>query len=312
MNHQIDRRHWLLSAAAAGAASPLGAKDLESPVPEAAKLTAYQRDGRIVLRWNNRAICAYRAHQDLRFPYFYPVAGPVTGAPLTSESSLPYPHHRSLYFACDKVNGVDYWHDKPLALGQIRSASLSFEQKSPGEVVIENRCKWIYPDVESPFLDERVFSIRVHNDKIWTISAQFTLLARINVVIRKNNHSLFAMRADPAITPLYGGNLVNANGGEGAEGTYGKPAAWCGFFGARAGGIVEGITMMQHPKNAWPDCPWFTRDYGFASPTPLNFIEKPWELQRGERVTFRYLVALHAGRPSEAGMDQVYEQWAGA
>ena len=39
--------------------------------------------------------------------------------------------------------------------------------------------------------------------------------------------------------------------------------------GAR-GGVTEGIAIFQHPGNRWYPSKWFTRDYGFFSPTPMT------------------------------------------
>ena len=40
--------------------------------------------------------------------------------------------------------------------------------------------------------------------------------------IKKAKHSFFAIRAASDISCTYGGVLANSEGGEGAEGTYGK------------------------------------------------------------------------------------------
>ena len=55
--------------------------------------------------------------------------------------------------------------------------------------------------------------------------------------------------------------------------------------------------MLPHshwpPKNPWARNPWSTCDYGFISPTPLNFAKEPWRLAAGESVLLRYCVVLH-------------------
>ena len=66
---------------------------------------------------------------------------------------------------------------------------------------------------------------------------------------------------------------------------------------------------MDHPKNPWAPCPWFTRDYGHLSPSPFNFRDKPWTMGKGESIRMKYRVALHAGTPAEANLDEVYKQW---
>ena len=76
--------------------------------------------------------------------------------------------------------------------------------------------------------------------------------------------------------------------------------------------MVEGIALFDHPKNPWAPTPWFTRDYGFISPTPFNFIEKPWQLAAGKSVQLGYRVVLFAGDPKAAGLENIYRDWAAA
>ena len=77
------------------------AVDFAKPVPEAEGLTAYHKDGSIQLRLDNLPLAAYRAQPSLKYPYFCPLNGPVCGLSLTTESALPYPHHRGLWLGCD-------------------------------------------------------------------------------------------------------------------------------------------------------------------------------------------------------------------
>jgi hypothetical protein len=118
------------------------------------------------------------------------------------------------------------------------------------------------------------------------------------------------MRAASDISPTYGGVLMNSEGGIGAEGTYGKEARWCGYHGRRAArpDVVEGIAIMTHPDNPWRPI-WFTRDYGHMSPSPFNFLLKPWQLDKGESILLKYRVVAHAGTPAEAQLNRLYEQW---
>ena len=103
------------------------------------------------------------------------------------------------------------------------------------------------------------------------------------------------MRAALDITPVSGGNLVNAEGQTGEKQTAGTKSAWCAFYGKRpaaAGSPVEGIAIMDHPKNPWAPTEWFTRDYGFASPTPLYFRDAPLEIAAGKALKLKYRVVL--------------------
>lgn len=318
-NHQPTRRNFLRAGMAA-AGVPLALQLLPStakaikysePVPGSDKVTAYQAERQIWIRWKNAALTSYRAHSTQKYPYFYPLTGPVSGLSLTTDTSLPYPHHRSLWLGCDPLNGGNYWADNELAKGQIRSVDLELGESTPQSAVFTDRCEWVRPDAPSPLRDERKFTVAVLSDRVQVIDAEFKLIAQEDITIEKAKHSLFAIRVAPDIAPIYGGTLVNSEGQTTEDGTYGQAAAWCDYFGRRAANpeVVEGIAIMDHPTNPWAPCPWFTRDYGHLSPSPFNFINEPWRLPKGDSIHLRYRVVLHAGDPQEAGLNKIYKDW---
>jgi len=286
--------------------------DFTKPVPEADGLTSYQKDGSIQVRRDNLPALAYRAQSSLKYPYFSPLNGPVSGLSLTTESSLPYPHHRGLWLGCDPLNGGNYWADNGLASGQIKSVELKLGDAPSGEntITFSERCIW-ERDGSNPFKDERLYRIEGISDHRMLIDCAFKLTASEDVRIKKAKHSFFAMRAAADISPSYGGTMINSNGGINAVGTYGKTADWCGYFGKRQLNpeVTEGIVIMNHPDNFGGNCPWFTRDYGHLSPSPFNFRAKPWTIEKGRTLTLSYRVVLFAGTPREAGVDALYRQW---
>ena len=132
------------------------AVDYTKPVPEAEGLTAYQRDGNIQVRLDNLPLLTYRASASLKYPYFCPLNGPVSGLSLIAESAEPYPHHRGLWLGCDPVNGGNYWADNGLESGQIRSMELQLAEKAPTQssVVFTEKCVWSRIG-SNPFHDQR-------------------------------------------------------------------------------------------------------------------------------------------------------------
>lgn len=283
----------------------------QQPPAEAKDLTHYQLGPHIWLRWNNDPLTSYRAHPTQKYPYFYPVIGPVSGLSLTSETALPWPHHRSLFFACDRVNGGNYWQAE-LEAGQIISSGPRVTAASPQSIEIVDQCQWSRAGGEPQMSDRRRFTITVDVPRLWILDADIEWTARHDITIERTNHALFSIRAAIDITPWGGGTLLSSEGVTGEQATFGKPARWCSFFGQRTrtpGQPVEGITLMDHPQNPWPDCPWFTRDYGFISPMPFNWIDQPWRLPAGESVRLRYRVVTHAGDPTEANVNGLYQQW---
>lgn len=313
----MDRRNFLAGTIGAGTILPTAVEAAANgtqtapTAPEGAGLTYYQLGPQIWVRWNNELLTCYRAHPSQKYPYFYPTTGPVSGRSLTSESSLPYPHHRSLFFGCDRVNGANYWQEG-YDVGQIFSSGPKVGKCTGESLEILDRCEWKHPSNPVDMRDERTITIQVKGTALRIIDVHIRWTAVRNVVIEKTNHSLFSLRAASDVVPTGGGQLVNSGGKSGEKETAGMKAAWCSFYGRRAGisgSEVEGITLMDHPRNPWAPTPWFTRDYGFMSPTPFNYLTEPWKLPAGDSVELRYRLVLHAGDPKKAGIPDIYASW---
>lgn len=71
----------------------------------AAKITAEKVGSKIKVTIGNKYFTSYIFSEDEKYPFFYPVNGPVTGGSVTSMRNSEYPHHSSLFFGCDLVNG---------------------------------------------------------------------------------------------------------------------------------------------------------------------------------------------------------------
>ncbi len=263
------------------------------------------------MRCDGRPLTCYRAHPTQKYPYLYPWAGPETGRSLTEESGDPYPHHRSILFACDRVNDGNFWQ-QGTGRGQIVSRGPTLDAPQPDRIVIADACDWQVPGAEPLLTDQRRFTITAPEPHLRILDADITLTARVDVRVRKTNHSLFAVRAAADLTPNGGGALLNSDGHRNESGTFGRTATWCTFYAAR-GDVIEGVALMDHPDNPWSPCQWFTRDYGFMSPTPMNWLDaQGWSLPGGESVRLRYRVVGYSGDPLAINLPGLYDSWAGA
>ena len=254
---------------------------------------------------------SYKTGAAQKYPYFYPVNGPASGLSVTTESSDPYPHHHSLFFGCDRVNGGNYWQDS-LEAGQICSTALKIVVAAGQEVVIENECEWRKPGETPVFLDRRRVRVFAPKEDLRVIDFDIVLIPQLSVTIERTNHSLFSARMTPALSVTSGGVLTNASGETGEKGTFGKASPWCDYHGVN-GHVREGLAILQHPENPLYPAQWFTRDYGFFSPTPLYWPpnESHIELGSGERVSLRYRVLVHTGTTAEAGIQELHAAYAG-
>ncbi len=285
---------------------------LSTTVSSQSKVTANKVGSRIDISIDNKLFTQYIFSEDEKYPLFFPVNGP-SGFSVTSMRNSLYPHHSSLFFGCDRVNGGNYWQ-QGLERGQILTLRAEILESGEDKVVIENECIWTRPGAMSPIRDFRTITVSSPSPEVYQIDFDITLEMLMDVKIEKTNHSFFSGRMAPDLAVTGGGSMVNAEGDEGEkgdEGTFGKRSPWMDYFGTR-NGKTEGMAIMQHPTNKWYPSPWFTRDYGFFSPTPMYWPEDEkagTTFKKGDTLKLRYRVLVHGGNTEEAGIKEAFTEY---
>ncbi len=276
---------------------------------QAAKITAVKVGSKINVTIDGKYFTSYICSSDEKYPFFYPVNGPLSGGSVTSMRNGEYPHHSSLFFGCDQVNGGNYWQEG-LERGRIISVNAEILKEGGDTVLITDECIWSRPGALSPIKDSRKFTITSPSATVKQIDVEITMEMLLDVTIKKTNHSLFSARMAADLSVKNGGALVNAEGESGEKATFGKSSAWMDFSGKR-GDYIEGLAILQHPSNPWYPSPWFTRDYGFISPTPMYWPadDKETILKKGEKLLLRYRVLVHGGNSVDAKVAEIFEQY---
>lgn len=280
-------------------------------------LNSYSRGGfnaekigdRIDVTLNNRFFTSYHFPENEKYPFFFPLNGPLTGNSVTSLRNGEYPHHSSLFFGCDRLNGGNYWQEG-LERGRIVSAGAVIAEQDSQHVVITDECTWMRPGAPTPVKDYRRITLTAPSPALVIIDFEIKLVALTDITIEKTNHSLFSVRMDGDLSVKNGGTMVNAEGLAGEKATLGLASPWIDFYGRRSS-VTEGLAMLQHPSNPGYPSPWFTRDYGFISPTPLFWPPdgNSTFFPQGERITLRYRVLVHGGNTTEADIAGEWEKY---
>jgi hypothetical protein len=280
-----------------------------SLVPAASqKVTAKIEKDQVVVNVDGKLFTCYKFADSQKYPYFWPVNGPLTGKSITTETSNPYPHHHSLFFGCDRVNGGNYWQDVNKR-GQILSQGPKIAEASPQRVVLTDMCLWKRPGKEPVIEDTRKITICAPSEKLRIIDFKITMTPLVDIEILKTNHSLFSARVVPELSVKSGGTLINAEGDTREKGTFATASPWCDYSGTRDG-AVEGIAILQNPTNRWYPSKWFTRDYGFFSPTPMYWLEgDKLNLVKGEKLTLEYRVVVHANDSKTANIAGLFKKY---
>ena len=200
------------------------------PLHAQEKLAASQIGSRIDVTVGGKFFTSYRFAADEKYPFFFPVNGP-SGASVTSMRNGEYPHHSSLFFGCDKVNGGNYWQEgldrgRIVSKGPVIEAGFGKPDHHPRHVRLDP------PRCGQPLRDTRRIVISAPSPKLRQIDFDITLEALEDVVIHKTNHSLFSARMDPDLTPVFGGTMINADGANGEKGHLRQALAmarvlWC-------------------------------------------------------------------------------------
>ncbi len=272
------------------------------------QVTADQIGNKIEIRIKGDLFTSYILSEHEKYPFFFPVNGP-SKANVTSMRNALYPHHSSLFFGCDKVNGGNYWQEG-LDRGQIVPLRADILESGKDRVVIENENIWKRPGAMAPIKDLRIITVTAPSPEMYQIDFVITMEMLLDVIIEKTNHSLFSIRMDPDLAVVNGGTMVNAEGQTGENNTFGQASPWMDCHGNRMG-KTEGMAILQHPSNPWYPSPWFTRDYGFFSPTPMYWPENgnTNTFKKGDIITLRYRVVVHSGSHLEADIAEQFEKY---
>ncbi len=107
------------------------------------KVTAEKVGDKIEFKVNGNLFTSYILSEFEKYPFFFPVNGP-SNAGVTSMRNANYPHHSSLFFGCDRMNGGNYWQEE-LERGQIISLRADILETGGEKAVIENECIWTRP-----------------------------------------------------------------------------------------------------------------------------------------------------------------------
>ncbi len=281
-------------------------------------------------------------------PALWPVFGPdgeaMTRAWPTGPSAdgvvetKDHPHHQSIWFTHDKVNGADYWKanvnsDKPDRKDTAKRPKphidhrefLAIESGDTGKIIARN--DWMNGE-ERICEDERSLQFgKYPNGDRWI---DFTIVLKAtegDLTFGDTKEGTFAVRVADSmrVDAKRGGRIVNSNGLVDGE-AWAQPARWVDYSGpvqagnAQAGKeVISGIAMMSHPSNFRPEPRWHVRTYGLFTANPFGQHEFPdpekrdqgaHTIKNGDSLALRYRVILHRGGTDAKELDTAFAEFA--
>ncbi|MEO2015557.1 MAG: DUF6807 family protein, partial [Fuerstiella sp.] len=193
------------------------------PLPE--HQASFSIDGIEKLRW----------HFDDQYPrpFFYPFNGP-SGVSLTRmghPGAQNHDHHRSVWFAHHKLNGVDFWSDNTKA--RVRQKHWYRYRDGRDEAVMASLLGWFDEDGKEVMEQDVIAALRPMDAGEHALELQITMRPPNGVetvTLDKTNFGLLAVRVSKTLSAYFGGGqLSNSEGLVGESDIFGKRARWIDY-----------------------------------------------------------------------------------
>jgi hypothetical protein len=292
-------------------------------------------------RYGNRGVLTKPVCDPVRAADGRPVTRGYPLAPREGERT-DHPHHVGFWLTYGNVDGDDYWNsagDGGEGFGCVRHRDIErAESGDPGALAVT--ADWVDAAGERHLREETTFRFRAETDRR-TVDRTTTLTADGAVSLPDDKEGLCAIRvrrdleqpaegtatvvADPEAETTREGDASAGRTGEyltseGVRGTdaWGTRARWVRLAGATDGDPLS-VTLMDHPENPGHPTHWHARGYGLFAANPLGqavFSDGDERLDAalapGESLTVRYRLAVDAGVPDAASLDDRYRAFVDA
>ena len=262
-------------------------------------------------------------------PFLYPVIGPY-GIGMTRNypskrvpgESQDHPHHTSVWFGHDGLNGVDFWRSTAPRHGRVVQRGIGRTQSGNDRGVLETVNQWIGPDGDVICSDQRrlTFLMLPEGRAIdWDITLRATAG---DLTIADTEEGTMGIRTHPNLRLENGAGVTTANGqalnSQGVRGkaVWGQRAAWIDYWG-NVGDKTVGIALFDHASNPRHPTWWHARPYGLFTANPFgiaDFEGKPrgtgeMTIPTGKSISLHYRILFHAHDPERAGIKAAYERY---
>lgn len=309
----------------------------------AAEFSVETVDDGVVIKIDGELFTKYITKGEGNKPYFWPVIGP-TGKKMTRAYPMEdvegekqdHPHHRSMWFGQQEINGFDTWHErlsfeeryakkpeeleKALAgLGATRHDEVVTAKAMGDHAILETASTYLNSSGEEMVKDQRRFVFKVDPEtgsRIVDVDLTF-VGSEETVTMGDAKDAGFSLRVawSMSVDAGEGAHIVNSEGDMDKE-AWSKKAKWCDFYGPVDGETV-GVAMLNHPSSFRYPTPWHVRTYGLftANPFGLQSLDKSaesgsFDLKKGETFNLRYRVIFHKGDAESANLDKAFEAYA--
>jgi hypothetical protein len=264
---------------------------------------SFRRDGVEITR--------YHFGPSLHRPFLYPVIGP-SGRSLTRMGHPHDPeshsHHNSVWISHHDVAGVDFWGDR--GGGTIRHKRIVeyIDEGQRSSIVAEN--EWVDADGRVLLNETRTVTVLLLDANEWLLVVDTKLRAKGKpVTLGKTPFGMIGVRLAKTIGVHDGGGRIrNSEGDVNEKAVFWKRARWVDYSGAIKDGMLEGVTLFDHPGNPNHPSHFHVRNDGWMGAS-LTF-DGPREISTETPLHLRYGLYVHSKMKPAADIETQYEHFA--
>lgn len=280
----------------------------QKPVPSMQALPLPNHE--ISFQRNAAELTRYRFNPDLRRPFFYPVNGP-SGRSLTRmghpHDPISHSHHNSIWISHASVDGVSFWDDR----GGGRIIHQRVEKFTDGDEAASALAvnSWIATN-QVLLTERRLITVRplAHNEWLLIIDLQLEPKAD-SLTFGKTPFGLVGVRMAKTIGVRDGGGEIrNSEGGINETNVLWKRARWVDYSGPIKRGVIEGITLMDHPSNPNHPTYFHVRDDGWMGASLTH--DAPRTVHKAHPLKLRYGFYVHRGSPKPGTLEKSWRAFA--
>ncbi len=273
-------------------------------------------DDRASIRRDGVELTRYHFGPAQRRPFLFPLIGP-SGRLLTRmghpHDPVTHSHHNSAWVAHNDVNGDNFWDDR--GPGRVVHRRILRFEDGDDAASIAALNAWDGREGRVLLLERRGVTVRPLADGQWLLILDLQLEAEKEpATLGKTPFGPVGVRMARTIGVRDSGGMIRNSEGnvneQGPNGAFRKRARWVDYSGPIANGVVEGISLFDHPSN--PDHPshFHVRDDGWMGASLT--LEEPITIRPDRPLRLRYGLFVHGAVPRPEMIERRWKEFARA
>ncbi len=283
-----------------------GAEPHETAEPFPRVQALPQPFGEVAFDVDGQTVAAYRYDAAVGRAFVYPFLGPAErGITRMGHPHDPHGHrhHRSIWVAHRDVGGVSFWEDSEARIVQEKVLSLSDGAKSASLQVL---LRWENGEGKSLLHETRTLTL--HNlqngERYLDIAMEFVPEAEA-ITLGKTPFGFLGVRVAKTMgVHDGGGRVLNSEGQVNEPQVHWQHARWVDYSGQAVPGVINGISLFDHPAN--PNFPtvFHVRDDGWMGAC-LTY-EESLEMRKAQPLKLWYRLHAHG---EDTTAETIEEHW---